>query len=271
MIYIHVCALILLIPYCVFILTDTWEVTPALPIIFLFIMFCMFLFLYLAACSDPGIIPRKPFLERDPQRFKRYLVDKPNSGLRFCDTCQVLRPKRSSHCSTCGNCVEVYDHHCGVIGHCIAKRNYRFFMLFLACVCLSVIMFIVNLVVFLISRGDGSVNKTVVIVIASVIGGIIGIPILAFLICHLVMLCRGTTTRELLKNIETDKDAEVENQWCDVDAPLIDFNEELTEAEARTIKEGLEEIASRNNPNQYDYGQNNPRDSPTKNDKKESR
>ena len=66
MIYIHVCALMALVPYCVFILSDTWGVTPALPIIFLFIVFCMFLFLYLAACSDPGIIPRKPFLMRDP-------------------------------------------------------------------------------------------------------------------------------------------------------------------------------------------------------------
>ena len=62
MIYIHVCALIFLIPYCVFILTETWKVTPALPIIYLFIMVCMFIFLYLAGCSDPGIIPRKPFL-----------------------------------------------------------------------------------------------------------------------------------------------------------------------------------------------------------------
>ena len=41
---------------------------------FLFVAFCMFLFLYLASCSDPGIIPRKPFLERDKEKYQKYLV-----------------------------------------------------------------------------------------------------------------------------------------------------------------------------------------------------
>jgi hypothetical protein len=65
LIYIHVYSLVIIIPFCVFIVGETWNVTPALPIILLLSICSMYLFLYLTACSDPGIIPRRPFLETD--------------------------------------------------------------------------------------------------------------------------------------------------------------------------------------------------------------
>ena len=62
------------------------------------------------------------------------------------------------------------------------------------------------------------------------------------------MLCKNTTTREFLKNIDVDPNEEPENQWCGVDPPLIDLNEELTQDEAKSLVEQLEEIAERNKP-----------------------
>jgi hypothetical protein len=51
--------------------------------------------------------------------------------MKFCRTCYILRPFRTSHCRICGACVEKYDHHCPWLGNCIGKNNYRSFLLFL--------------------------------------------------------------------------------------------------------------------------------------------
>jgi len=50
--------------------------------------------------------------------------------MKFCETCNIFRPLRTSHCHDCNNCVMGFDHHCVWLGTCIGKLNYTVFFHF---------------------------------------------------------------------------------------------------------------------------------------------
>ena len=78
---------------------------------------------------DPGILPRQ---KANIFQFSNKSNIKMRIGghllqLNYCNTCYVVRPPRTSHCSICDNCVERFDHHCTYLGTCIGKRNFKYF------------------------------------------------------------------------------------------------------------------------------------------------
>lgn len=124
------------------------------PIVALLGLFYSLAYLFKTGCIDPGIVPRaaadeiayqmalgqedgsstaKGFVGT-PARFKTVTINGQEVKLKWCATCNIWRPPRASHCGLCNNCYENFDHHCPWVGNCVAKRNYRYFYLFLVTV-----------------------------------------------------------------------------------------------------------------------------------------
>lgn len=128
--------LLILLPVCVFLamvcpLMPTQVTTIILYSITSFLAFAALAFLWAAALTDPGIIPRQPshIRPQPPEGAEVGLF-----GYKYCETCNIFRPPRSKHCASCNNCVDGFDHHCPWVGNCIGRRNYRFFMSFVTCI-----------------------------------------------------------------------------------------------------------------------------------------
>ena len=61
---------------------------------------------------------------------------------------------------------------------------------------------IVNGIVYFMAKGDEGVDYTIAIIICAVVFGVIAIPMIGFLGFHLYLVCKGKTTRELLKKLD---------------------------------------------------------------------
>uniref|UniRef100_A0A8C4YX53 Palmitoyltransferase n=1 Tax=Gadus morhua TaxID=8049 RepID=A0A8C4YX53_GADMO len=144
------------------------NLSPAVPAVGGLLFFFVMGMLLRASFSDPGVLPRATPDEaadlerqignysprgpgyRTPPRTREVQINGQTVKLKYCFTCKIFRPPRTSHCSLCDNCVERFDHHCPWVGNCVGRRNYRYFYLFivsLSCLTLFIFSFVVTHVV----------------------------------------------------------------------------------------------------------------------------
>ncbi|KAK2961329.1 putative Palmitoyltransferase swf1 [Blattamonas nauphoetae] len=147
------------------------------------------------------------------------------SQAKICPVCQLPRPPRSKHCSTCGRCVSKMDHHCPWFNRCIGEYNFRWFITFLffnslACVDISWTSFDVlketwrKMDVYgkTVKLGGESVHVTRTIMIsllvqnkmgASVLflyAALIGLVVIVFLVMQLWTAFTNKTTNEAYRH-----------------------------------------------------------------------
>ncbi|GES60054.1 DHHC zinc finger membrane protein [Aspergillus terreus] len=125
-------------------------------------------------------------------------------GSRFCKKCQVPKPDRAHHCSTCKRCVLKMDHHCPWLATCVGLYNYKAFLLFLIYTSIFcwVDFAVASLWIWSEVLNDTHYMDTLLpvnVVLLAILGGIIGLVLSGFTAWHISLAVRGLTTIECLE------------------------------------------------------------------------
>ena len=162
------------------------------------VFFCL-----ICAFTDPGVIPINTLTANELKNAnccsnnRVFYINGIRYRIRFCNTCNIIRPLGVSHCKTCNVCVEKFDHHCPWVGNCIGKNNYRYFFIFLILLNAFFITTLISSLCFIIFHRK---LIPIYIVILSVLTMLF---ITTLLIYHIKFTCRNMSTYSNLKMKDT--------------------------------------------------------------------
>ncbi|TFK54753.1 hypothetical protein OE88DRAFT_1653233 [Heliocybe sulcata] len=193
--------------------------SPAVAIVGAYMCLLTLSCMLATAFRDPGILPRN--LDPDPP----YPTTSPSDGgvkaplprdlrvragvvrVKYCPTCKIYRPPRSSHCKMCDNCVDGCDHHCQWVNNCVGRRNYTFFFIFLTSGVTTLVLVICTaaLHLYFLTQDEHidfhhALNKGAGSAVVFVIGMLVIWPVSALLAYHMRLLLLNVTTIEQIRN-----------------------------------------------------------------------
>ncbi|KAF2748760.1 zf-DHHC-domain-containing protein [Sporormia fimetaria CBS 119925] len=164
-----------------------------------------------AVFTDPGSplsltngYSQLPTQESGGMQYTSFTVKSSTGDLRFCKKCQMKKPDRAHHCSTCKRCVLKMDHHCPWLATCVGLRNYKAFLLFLIYLSLFCWVCFATCTSWVLKELLNNEQYTetfmpVNYVLLAVLSGIIGLVITGFTAWHLWLTSQGQTTIESLE------------------------------------------------------------------------
>jgi len=160
----------------------------------------------------------------------RFWLKKHDGALRYCDTCEIVKPDRTHHCGTCGFCVTKFDHHCPCetthppppppslltartlknghlllgVNNCVGWRNYKYFLQFLfyaQVFCLFVLVSSLPFVIMAFSEDQRHFNYQWMMML--IISGAFALALFLFVGMHLRLVLANTTTLEDMDKVNT--------------------------------------------------------------------
>ncbi|XP_059175961.1 palmitoyltransferase ZDHHC5-B-like [Physella acuta] len=188
--------------YFAFVCRYLIEYSFAFPVVQGVITMFMMLNLCLSTFMDPGIFPRAPDDEAKDDDFRSPLyknieIRGVQTRMKWCTTCQFYRPPRSSHCSSCDNCIDTFDHHCPWLNNCIGRRNYRYFFTFLLTLCVHITTIFAQCVFYALKHDSDLLQPGPIIsIVIMIIIGLVLIPVFGLTGFHIFLVSKGTTTNE---------------------------------------------------------------------------
>ncbi|KAG6467580.1 hypothetical protein ZIOFF_074610 [Zingiber officinale] len=129
------------------------------------------------------------------------LTDTGSPKIRYCRKCNQLKPPRCHHCSVCGRCVLKMDHHCVWVVNCVGALNYKFFLLFLFYTFLETSLVTLSLFPHFIAffkdvEIPGTPGTLATTFLAFVLNLAFALSVMGFLIMHVSLVMKNTTTIE---------------------------------------------------------------------------
>lgn len=209
--------------YYVFCSEEFWSINPILPLTTTLLLVVAVTLLLLTSCTDPGIIPRhavRLMVENlheevnaaigcevdladvlSGEKNEQLMAELSPLGFRWCSYCRHIMPPRAKHCRDCDCCVMRSDHHCPFVNNCVGQRNYAYFIgLLAAALCLGVC--VITQICFWFLKPEGGWNpgrgvRTAILVLCA-LPALLCIGVMILGIFHMMLICRGRTTREAL-------------------------------------------------------------------------